>query len=172
MLDEKTRKLYRIVAWVSGLTCIAVILYGVASATVGASVGQNLVDVEFPLPYFAKPISYFSIASVAFFYCSARLWEERMSMWSKTTLSFLQLFSFVVAFASAYEVLYNFMLWGSIFSAQVISEGLKNANPSITVFGLPVTWNLTFATKVFSSLFVISGYSAYFLRRFRSEGTV
>jgi hypothetical protein len=29
----------------------------------------------------------------------------------------------------------------------------------------PVPWNLVFATKIFLSLFVISGYGAYFLRR-------
>ncbi len=166
MLDEKTRRLYRIVSWVSGLTALAVVIYGAVSAVVGAPVGESLVDVEFPFPYFAKPISYFSVASVAFFYSSTKIWEERISRWSPARLSFLQLFSFVVAFASAYEVLYNFMLWGSIFSVEVLRGIL---NPNIVVCCLPVTWNLTFATKVFSALFAISGYAVYFLRRINKD---
>ncbi len=169
MLDEKTRGVYRIVAWASGITALAVVVYGVVAATIGSPVGSDLVNVEFPLPYFAKPVSYFSIASVAFFYCELKLWEGRIAMWPVRVRSFLRLFGFIVAFSSAYEVLYNFMLWGAFFTLQVVQG---NLNQNIASCCPPVPWNLVFATKAFSALFVISGYSVYFLRNLDRDRSI
>src|SRR2546425_1853692 len=169
MLDEKSRRMYRIAAYVSGIAALAVVVYGVVAASIGSPVGGDLVTVEFPLPYFAKPISYFSIASVAFFYCELKLWEGRIAMWPARLRSFLRLFGFIVAFASAYEVMYNFMLWGAFFTVQVLQG---NINQNLTNCCLPVPWNLVFATKAFSALFVISGYSVYFLRSLDADRTI
>jgi len=173
MFDEKSRRMYRLVAWVSGITALAVVVYGIVSAVVTTgsvgAFGSTLVNIEFPLPEFAKPISYFSIASVAFFYSELKLWEERIARLPAQVRSFLRLFGFVVAFASAYEVLYNFMLWGAFFTIQVLQA---NVNPNTASCCLPVPWNLVFATKAFSALFVISGYSVYFLRSIDRDRTI
>jgi len=164
--------MYRLVAWVSGITALAVVVYGIVLAVVTTgsvgAFGSTLVNVEFPLPEFAKPISYFSIASVAFFYSELKLWEEMIVRWPAQVRSFLRLFGFVVAFASAYEVLYNFMLWGAFFTIQVLQG---NVNVNLANCCPPVPWNLVFATKAFSSLFVISGYSVYFLRSLDADRT-
>ena len=171
MIAGTTRQMYRVVAWTSGLTLVAVIIYGVVSTllTTGGvlQIGETLVAIDFPFPpYFAKPISYFSVAAVAFFYSSLRLWEERITGWPPMLIAFLQLIGFVVAFASAYEVMYNFMLWGAIFSV----EFLRNVtDPSFIATPFSIPWNFVFATKAFSALFVISGYSVYFLRRLGKE---
>jgi len=177
MLDEKSRRMYRLIAWLSGIAALAVVVYGIVSAVVTTGslgpFGSNLVNVEFPFPEFAKPISYFSVASVAFFYCELKLWEDTIARWPARVRSFLRLFGFIVAFASAYEVLYNFMLWGAFFTVQV----LQTANPALinpngVACCLPIPWNLVFATKAFSALFVISGYSVYFLRSLDSDRTI
>jgi hypothetical protein len=60
-------------------------------------------------------------------------------------------------------VMYNFMLWGSYFTVTVLSN--LAANPLTLSTPGPTPWNLVFATKVFMSLFVISGYTVYFLRK-------
>jgi len=177
MFDEKSKRMYRLVAWVSGITALAVVVYGIVSAIVTTggvgAFGSNLVNVEFPFPEFAKPISYFSIASVAFFYCELKLWEEKIARWPAQVRSFLRLFAFIVAFASAYEVLYNFMLWGALFSVQVLQTANPALfNPSASACCLPIPWNLVFATKAFSALFVISGYSVYFLRSLDADRTI
>ncbi len=172
--ERLTYMMYNVVAWVSGITILAVIAYGIVTTlqTSGGvvDIGVTLVNVEFPLPLLAKPVTYLSIASVTFFYSSLRVWEHRIARLSRVKLSALQLFAIIVAFASAYEVLYNFMIWGAIFSAQYF-RGYLNPNvlssPS-DVSSIP--WNLVFATKMFSALFVIAGYSAYFLRRLHSRG--
>jgi len=167
--EERTRLMYRIVCWVSGITILTTIVYGIATSAIYASgsipdVGASLVNVSFPLPYFAKPVTYLSISSVTFFYTGLRLWQNKVAQWSQARLSFLQLFAIVVAFASAYEVMYNFMLWGSYFSIQVLYNNLA-ANPNFLTSPGPTPWNLVFATKMFAALFVISAYSVYFLRK-------
>src|SRR2546428_7426038 len=173
MLDEKSRRMYRLIAWLSGIAALAVVVYGIVSAVVTTGslgpFGSNLVNVEFPFPEFAKPISYFSVASVAFFYCELKLWEDTIARWPARVRSFLRLFGFIVAFASAYEVLYNFMLWGAFFTVQVLQG---NVNVNYASCCPPVPWNLVFATKAFSALFVISGYSVYFLRSLDADRTI
>ena len=165
-MDPKTRRMFRAAAWASLAVILVVFAYGVIESllTTGTElvIGQSLVNVEWPLPWFAEPVSYFSIACVVFFYSGLRLWEERISKWPPTLLYFLQLLGFVVAFASAYEVLYNFMIWGAFYSIDILRGVI---DPRLIQTGLPIPWNLNFATKAFSALFVISGYSVYFIRR-------
>jgi hypothetical protein len=114
-------------------------------------------------------VTYLSIACVTFFYTGLRLWVSKVAQWSHLTLASLQLIAIVVAFGSAYAVMYNFMLWGSYFSVQLLSSVVPNPNilssPDILSSPGSTPWNLVFATKVFLSLFVISGYTVYFLRK-------
>jgi hypothetical protein len=166
--EASMRLMYKIVCWISGLTIITTLAYGFASSALYATggvldIGQTLVDVNFPLPYFAKPVTYLSIACVTFFYTGLRLGQNEVAQWSRLKLASLQLFAIIVAFASAYEVMYNFMIWGSYFSLQLIYNNA--ANPNILASPGPTPWNLVFATKMFAALFVISGYSVYFLRK-------
>jgi len=166
--EATTRLMYRIVCWGSGLTILAVVAYGLVSSALYASggvldVGATLVNVEFPFPFLAKPVTYLSVASVTFFYSGLRLYQNHVAAWSQVTLSVVQLFSLVVAFASAYEVLYNFMLWGAYFTTGLVNNLINN--PNLVSGPGPTPWNLVFATKMFASLFVISGYTVYFLRR-------
>lgn len=167
-MDEKSRKMYLTVSWVSGLTIIVVLVYGfIASLSRPGGVlevGETFVNIDFPFPpYFAKPVSYLAVALVAFFYSSLRLWEERIARWPRPALSALQLLGFITAFSSAYEVMYNFMLWGALYSVEFLKENIRDPNLIFTPFAIP--WNLVFATKIFSALFVVSGYTVYFIRR-------
>jgi hypothetical protein len=173
VMDGKTKLIYRISCWVSGFVMIFVLIYGLIAsiATTGGSfaIGGALVNVFWPLPWFAQPVTYLSIASVAFFYSVLRLWEEKMSKWPQYVLSLIQLLGFVIAFASAYEVLYNFMLWGSVFSYNLL---LQNKDPNLVLTPLQPPWYLVFATKVFSATFVISGYTVYYIRRLNKTGLI
>ena len=167
--DVRTRLMYTVVCGASGIIILMSLAYGVATSALYASgsipvIGQNMVNVSFPLPYFAQPVDYLSVASVIFFYTAIRLWQNKVAQWSHLELASLQLVAIVVAFASAYEVMYNFMLWEAYFSVQVLYNNIA-ANPILLSSPGPTPWNLVFATKVFMSLFVISGYTVYFLRK-------
>jgi hypothetical protein len=166
--EERTRMMYEVVAWVSGITIVAVLVYGLVTAVLnGLSVlGTSLVNVEFPFTFMAKPVTYLSIASVTFFYSVMQLFQNRIARWSLLRLSMIELFAVVVALSSAYEILYNFMLWGAFLSNQLLTSSVATlvAINDVASPG-PVPWNLVFATKIFFSLFLISGYATYFLRK-------
>ncbi len=170
-ITDTTRRMYAFVAYVSLITIIAVTAYGLVESlyVTKQPVGQVLVDVYFPFPpYFAQPVTYFSVASVALFYSGLRLWENRVSKWPSWLLMLLQVFGFVVAFSSAYEVMFNFMLWGASYTVNCANAiaGHTICNPDTLTSLYPTPWSLVFATRAFSALFVISGYSVYFLRKF------
>ncbi len=176
-LNPGTKRVFTVVAWLSIVVILAVTAYGVIESLYGTkqAVGQTLVDVYWPFPpYFAQPVTYFSVASVAFFYSGLRIWEDRISRWPTVLLSFLQLFGFIVAFSSAYEVLYNFMLWGSTYSIACANSIIAHTacNPDVIISTYPVPWNLVFATRAFAALFVISGYSVYYLRHLSGSSVI
>ena len=167
--DASTRLMYRIVFAVSGVVILGTWAWGVGTAALFSSgsipvIGQNMVNVSWPLPYFAQPVDYLCVASVTFFYTGIQLWQNKVAQWSHFLLASLQLLAIVVAFATAYEIMYNFMLWGSYFSIQVLVNNLA-INPQLLSTPGPTPWNLGFATKMFSALFVVSAYSVYFLRK-------
>jgi len=169
-LDPKTRLVFTVVAWVSLLTIIAVFVYGAYESYVspGQPWGRVVVDVYWPFgPYFAQLVTYFSVACVALFYSGLRLWETRISRWPSSVVSLLQVLGFVVAFSSAYEVIYNFIFWGAIYTVEALQRG--TSIPDLINSNYPVPWSFVFATKAFSALFVISGYSVYFLRQLKSK---
>lgn len=176
-LGTKATAVFRLVAWASLLVITAVFVYGIIEAlwNPGLAVGAVLVNVYWPFPpYFAQPVTYFSVACVALFYSGLRLSAKTIKSWPTGLLSVLQLLGFIVAFSSAYEVLYNFMLWGASYSVSCASAIASHTacNPDTILSTYPVPWNLVFATRSYSALFVISGYSVYFLRRLTGSGFI
>ena len=169
-------RMYKAVAWASLAILVVVVIYGIAESAyvTGEPIGKVWVDVYFPFPpYFAQPVTYFSVACVALFYSGLRLLERRIAKWPGWLVAFLQLVGFVVAFSAAYEVMYNFMVWGSLFviaCQQGIASVTCNPDTLSTVY--PSQWSLVFATRAFSALFVISGYSVYFLRKYSSSSLI
>jgi hypothetical protein len=174
-MDERTRHMFRIIAYSSLLVIVIVTVYGVvvAALTPGAAIGNSFTEVYWPLPpYFAQPITYFSIASIALFYSGLRLGENRISKWPPFILHFLQLVGFVVAFSAAYEIIYNFAFWAAVAVYSGLHSGGPFPNPDYLSSSFPSAWSYVFATKAFSTLFVISGYSVYYLRRITKSGAL
>lgn len=178
-MNDPSRRFYLVVAWISFLIIVAVTVYGVVQSLYFSKqpVGEVWVNVYFPFPpYFAQPITYFSVAVVALFYSGLRIWEGTISKWPGWFLTLLQLVGFIVAFSAAYEVMYNFMLWGATYSiacAQNLAATPPiSCSPDVLFSTYPSPWNLVFATRAFSALFVISGYSVYYLRKFSRSGLV
>ncbi len=173
-MDSRTRRMYAAIMWGSLAVIIVTSAYGIGESLFGSKepVGEYLVNVYWPFPpYFAQPVTYFSVSCVALFYSGMRLWEEKVSKWPKWLLSFLQLVGFVVAFSAAYEVMYNFMLWGATYTI-ACTGSVGACNPDVLSSNYPYAWNLLFATRAFAALFVVSGYSVYYLRKLAGSGMV
>jgi len=176
--DQNVRNLYMALAWVSGSIIVLTTVYGVGEAlreylTSGVvTVGQTLVEVDFPLPYFAKPITYLSVAIVVFFYSIIKGYEQRISQISDFRKAALSVFALVMAFTSAYEVFYNFAVWNALLTAEVFAGRI---NPDVLRVNYPdpkVPWNLVFATKIFFSATITSLLSFYSLLQSRSRQAI
>ena len=170
MEDPSVRRLYISIAIISAIFISVTSLYGLIEAVRGyltdsiITVGENLVDIEWPLPYFAKPVTYLSFSLVAFWYSITHIYHKKFVEISQLKRSFLIFFSLIVAFGSGYEVLYNFTVWGALMSAEAFS-GILNPDFLNIAYPNPKTpWNLVFATKLFIALFVISLHSLYILK--------
>lgn len=166
--EANTRLLYGVVCAVSGSVVVATVLYAVATAMVvggGLSeAGRAMVEAALPIPGFAQPVAYLGVASVAFFYSGLRLGQSKVARLSQAKLASIQLLAILAAFASAYEVVYNFMIWGSYASVQALYGELA---PGSTILAGPasVPWQPVLGTWVFAALLVMGGYTAYFLRK-------
>ena len=167
--ERRANGFYKMIATVSGviilLTLAASFVEAVRQyATAGVvTIGEWLVSFDFPVPYFAKPMSYLSIAIVVFWFSLTTMHRERIARISKFWRSILTVFALAVAFGSFYEVMYNFTVWGALITADAMRGLLRIDLLNIAYPNPKIPWNLVFATKLFSSLSAISLYSFYVL---------
>ncbi len=118
-------------------------------------------------PFYLKPVTVFFVALVAFAYCFFALAKTRIQRLPRSVLAVLLLGSVVSIAVCAYEILFNFTLWGSL----IVSQG----NPDLIFNDYPVgsyRVNLVFATKSFVALLFVSYFSFSALRSaLQSEST-
>jgi hypothetical protein len=76
----------------------------------------------------------------------------------------------LVAFASFYEIFYNFMVW---LALEVLTTNCLpfpcNPDKVASIFDLKSPLNLVFATKIVTTAFGLSMYSLWFLHRVDAE---
>ena len=170
-IDERP---WSVISWTGGLAALAFIVYYGLQATTNSQVGIQFVQSEWPdpsyFPIYAKPITWFAYFS--FVYWAAGL-EANKSHFLKLSARFrnvLFLFTALVAFASFYEIFYNFMVW---LALEVLTTNCTPfpCNPDIvaSIFDLRSPLNLVFATKIVTTTFGLSMYSLWFLHRVDTE---
>ncbi len=163
--NRSIRMFYKYVAGISAVVIFATIAYGLIEAAQQylagdlIIVGETLVTVGFPFPFFAKPVTYLSICSVVGWYALIQLNQKRIHQMSKLQRSLLSTFAAAIVFASFYEMIYNFMVWNALITADVINGQIKIDLLNINYPVPSIPWSLVFATKMFTALFVISSYS-------------
>ncbi len=171
--DEVSKEsvVYKITALISGIIMLLTITYGVYEMfieyiTTGTIViGAPLVSVEFPYKYFAKPVTYFAVSLVIFWYSLLHVVHDKISSLKRALRAFFSIIALGIAYASGYELLYNFMVWDAIVVSQML-KGSINIDQAIIGYPDPnLPWNLVFATKFFSAIFVISLYTLYYLNK-------
>ena len=142
-------------------------------------VGETLVNlptgtpIEFPspeyFPIYAKPVTWLYVAVIGFWFSFLEVYKARLGRIPTGAFSIVKVFAFLIAAISAYEIFYNFTVWGSLMTYQAIT-GTLNPDKIFNPYPNPQTpWNLVFATKFFSSIFVVSLYSFFFIQRMERE---
>ncbi|AFU60428.1 MAG: hypothetical protein QXX64_00970 [Nitrososphaera sp.] len=124
-------------------------------------IGEVLVETEFPFPGLAKLVTYLMIVSVVGWYCVVRLGGDKVKSIPKWLKSILQLIVLAIAVVSLYEFVYNFIVWNSLMTADVM-RGIINFDDINVEYPSPNTpWNLVFATKMSLAAFLISAHGFY-----------
>jgi hypothetical protein len=124
-------------------------------------VGEVLVETEFPFQGLAKLVTYLMIVSVVSWYCVVKLGGDKVSGIPKWLKSILQLIVLAIAIVSLYEFVYNFAVWNSLMTADVLTGAIEFDGSNIPYPNPKTPWNLVFATKMSLAAFLISAHGFY-----------
>jgi hypothetical protein len=125
-------------------------------------IGEVLVETEFPFKGLAKLTTYLMIVSVVGWYCVVRLGGEKVKGIPRWLKSIIQLMVLVFAVVALYEFVYNFIVWNSLITADVIrGEVMRFDDLSVEYPDPEAPWNLVFATKMTLAAFLISAHCFY-----------
>jgi hypothetical protein len=174
--DVRFRAVYLTICLISLALVAALLAYAGLEFLLHRSeaMGDPLVHIqnkpfEFPepeyFPIYAKPVTWLYAGMVLFWFSVLELNRSRLLTYSLFRLSIFRLIAFVALCISAYEVLYNFTIWGALMAYQATTG---NIIPDILVNKSPnpeSPWNLVFATKFFTALAAISAYTLWYLYR-------
>ena len=170
-----TSLINKILILFSGLTILIITLYGLILSVLGyttegvITIGEALVSIEWPLDFFAKPVTYLSFGIICFIYNLLHYYKNQITKLSIFSRNIILFICFIFIFGAGYEVLYNFTVWGALMSAEAISGYI---NPDFLNIAYPnpnTPWNLVFATKIFLAIFTSSIYSFYFFTTNQSQ---
>jgi hypothetical protein len=162
---------WSVLSWSAGLAAMAFIVYYGLQATTNPQIGIQFVQSEWPdpsyFPYFyAKPITWFAYFSFVYWAAGLESNKEHFLKLSPRFRNMLFLGTALVAFASFYEIFYNFMVW---LALEVLTTNCKpfpcNPDQVASIFDLRSPLNLVFATKIVTTAFGLSMYSLWFLHR-------
>jgi hypothetical protein len=165
------RRPWSVLSWSAGLAAMAFIVYYGLQATTNPQIGIQFVQSEWPdpsiFPYFyAKPITWFAYFSFVYWAAGLESNKEHFLKLSPRFRNMLFLGTALVAFASFYEIFYNFMVW---LALEVLTTNCRPfpCNPDMvaSIFDLKSPLNLVFATKIVTTAFGLSMYSLWFLHR-------
>ena len=134
-------------------------------ATGKVVIGEVLVNTEFPVPGFAKLVTYLMIVSVLGWYCVTRLGGEKVKNIPKTIKSILQLIVLSLAVLALYEFIYNFIVWNSLITADAIKGIIRLDDINVAYPNPKTPWNLVFATKMSLAAFLISAHGFYIMSK-------
>ena len=169
--EQRSMRVYKVIFYVCAAIMIIITAYALAEsvreylATGRVVIGEVLVNTEFPVSGFSKLVTYLMISSVVGWYSVTKIGRKRTENMSKTTRSILRLIALAIAVVTFYEVIYNFVVWDALMTADAISGIIR-----IDVLNIPypnptTPWSLVFATKMFLSAFVISSHAFYLMSR-------
>ncbi|TMI19698.1 hypothetical protein E6H32_01175 [Candidatus Bathyarchaeota archaeon] len=165
------RRPWSVLSWSAGLSALAFIVFYGLQATTNPQVGIQFVQSEWPdpsiFPYFyAKPITWFAYFSFVYWAAGLESNKDHLLKLSPRARNILFLATALVAFASFYEIFYNFMVW---LALEVLTTNCKpfpcNPDQVASIFDLRSPLNLVFATKIVTTAFGLSMYSLWFLHR-------
>lgn len=159
--------IFSILSIAFGVAAISMIL-GATLTPAGQIIGESLVVIEVQvLPgFFMKPITFFQFAmflSFAFGLYSP-LTRERLMNARPSFLRALYIGAWLVAMGSAFEIIYQMVLWSAALAVQGLANPDVISNPfPVSVNPTPI--NVVFASKVIVAVFFMAVFLIDYIRR-------
>ena len=133
--------------------------------------GENMVNYELTLipgVLMMKPITLSIMMEIIGYLLILESIKNPYTQVSENTIKIIEVISVFFLFISTYELLFNFMYWGSIIST-LLREG-NSINIDLISSRFPYSkysWNMVFATKLFFMIFFLSILTLIFINRWR-----
>ena len=166
-----TRKLYLGIFYACAFVMAAITTYAVYVSvneylhTGKVVIGEVLVDTEFPVKGLSKLVTYLMIVSVVGWYCVTKLGANKVQGISKSTKSILQVVVLAIAIIALYEFIYNFILWNSFITVDIMRGIMKLDSINVPYPNPKTPWNLVFATKMALAALLISAHGFYLMSK-------
>ena len=138
------------------------------------SIGAQFVLSEWPPPsaspyFYAKPITWFSYFSFLYWAFGMESFRNRFLNMSYRYRRFLFIGTAFIAFGAFYEIFFNFTIWSALITVCSLQPPC-NPDTLVNIYpNLRTPLNLTFATKVVTTVFALSLYSLWFLHRVEKD---
>ena len=169
--EKKARRIYLIIFYICIIIMTLITFYSLYISldeyirTGKVIVGEVLVYTEFPFSGLAKLITYLMVVTVVGWYCVTKLGGDKVKNISPTLKAILQLVVLGIVVISAYEFIYNFIIWNSFITADAINGIIRVDDLNIPYPYPDTPWNLVFATKMSLSALLISAHGFYTISR-------
>jgi len=166
-----TRKLYLGIFYFCAVAMAAITIYAIYISineylhTGKVVIGEVLVNTEFPFKGLSKLVTYLMIVSVVGWYCVTKLGADKVQGISPSTKSILQIVVLAIAVIAFYEFIYNFILWNSFITVDIMKGVMKLDSINVPYPNPKTPWNLVFATKMSLAAFLISAHGFYLMSR-------
>jgi hypothetical protein len=173
--DLKTRRIFLGVFYFCVILMALITLYAIYISleeylqTGRVVVGEVLVETEFPIKGLAKLVTYLMVVSVVGWYCVVKLGGDKVKNTPQWLISILQLIVLFLAIVSLYEFVYNFIVWNSLMTADVLRGVMRFDDLSVAYPSPETPWNLVFATKMWLAAFLISAHGFYTMSKHKKK---
>jgi hypothetical protein len=105
------------------------------------------------------------IASVLSWFCVTKFTGDKVKNIPQSIKSPLQLIMLGIAVIAIYEFTYNFFLWNSFATANLVKGVYKLDSISVPYPDPETPWNLIFATQMTLAAFLISAHGFYLISK-------
>jgi len=110
------------------------------------------------------------ITSIVSWFCVTKLAGDKVMVIPESIKSLFQLLVLAIAVIALYEFVYNFILWNSFLTDEVISGDFGSDGISVPYPNPETPWNLVFATKMTMAAFLISAHAFYIISKSKRLG--
>ena len=124
-------------------------------------IGDILVETEFPFKGTMKLVTFLMIFSLISWFTAIKIYEETIRNLTLRIKTFIQIISIIAATITIYELVYNFTIWNSLITSNLLNNVFDPNNAKINYPIPEIPWNLYFTTQMLLAALIITFHSYY-----------